>query len=43
MIVIFNSAYYDDEFHIVEDRQQIAVNYLKSWFLIDFLSIFPID
>lgn len=43
MLVIFNSAFYDDEFHIVEDRWTIATTYIKSWFLIDFLSIFPLD
>ena len=43
MIIIFNTAFYDDEFHIVDDRYRIVNSYLKSWFLIDFLSVFPLD
>lgn len=43
IIIIFNTAFYDDEFHIVEDRCKIANSYVKSWFVIDFLSIFPFD
>ena len=27
----------------VTDRKQIAINYLKTWFFIDLISIFPID
>lgn len=41
IIVIFNSAYYDDNFAIVEDRKTIAVEYAKGWLVIDVLSIFP--
>lgn len=43
MVVVFNSAYYNSEYVIVEDRLQIAEDYIKSWFFIDFISIFPID
>lgn len=43
ILIIFNTAYYDDEFRIVEDRFKIAKSYAMSWFLIDFLSIFPLD
>ena len=43
MVIIFNTAFYDDEFHIVDDRCRIINSYLKSWFLIDFLSVFPLD
>ena len=43
MIVVFCSAYYNSEYIIVEDRVLIAKDYIKSWFLIDFISIFPID
>lgn len=28
---------------MVDDRKQIALNYLRGWFLIDFLAIFPFD
>jgi len=43
IIVLFNCAHYDDEFVIVENRKIIARDYLKSWFLIDFISIVPFE
>lgn len=42
MILIFNSAYYDEDFIMNDNRCVIAVNYFKGWFLIDLLAIFPI-
>ena len=43
IIIIFNSAFYDEEFMIVEDRRKIAMDYLQSWFVIDLLAIIPFD
>jgi hypothetical protein len=43
IITVFNSAFYNSEYLIVEDRWLIAADYCKSWFLIDFISIFPIE
>ena len=43
MILCFVSAYYTDEFELIEDRKTIAMNYLTSWFFIDFLAIFPFE
>lgn len=43
IIIIFNTAYYDEDFKTVDDRRAIANGYLKSWFLIDVLSIVPFD
>ena len=43
IFVIFNSAYHDSEFKIVEDRKQISENYLKGWFAIDVLAIIPFE
>ena len=43
MILCFLSAYYTDEFELVEDRSIIAFTYLKSWFCIDVLAIFPFE
>ena len=43
IVIIFNSAYYDEEFMIVEDRKQIAKEYMYSWFLVDLLAIVPFD
>ena len=43
MIILFNTAYYNDEYQIVEDRKMIACEYLKGWFTIDLLAIIPFD
>lgn len=43
MILCFLSAYYTEEFELVEDRKVIAKNYLTGWFVIDFLAIFPFE
>lgn len=43
MVVIFNTAILNEDQHEVTDRKLIAKEYLLSWFLIDFLSIFPIE
>lgn len=43
IFVIFFSAYYDEDFRIIEDRKIIAIGYLKGWFTIDCLSIVPFD
>ena len=43
ILVILNSAYYDDNFKIVEDRNQIAKKYLTSWFIVDLISIIPFE
>lgn len=43
IIIIFNSAYYDEDFNLIQDRKLIAISYLKSWFPIDFFAIIPFD
>jgi hypothetical protein len=43
ILLIFNTAYYDEDFRIIEDRKAIASNYMQSWFLIDILAIIPFD
>ena len=43
ILVIFNSGFYDNNFHIVENRKIIAREYFKSWFLIDLLAILPFE
>ena len=42
MLLIFNSAFYDEDFKMVSHRGLIAIAYLKGWFIIDLLAIFPI-
>ena len=43
IVLVFNSAYYDNKFKIVCDKKQIAKDYLGSWFVIDFLSCIPLQ
>ena len=43
IFVIFNSAYYDEDFVLVDDRKKIASNYIQSWLIIDIVSITPFD
>ena len=43
IMVIFNSAFHDSEFRIVEDRKRIAQWYLTGWFFIDVLAITPFE
>ena len=39
---IFNKAYVDKKDKLVISRKKIAVNYLKSWFIVDLLAAFPL-
>ena len=43
MIVVFHSAYYDDQFRFICNKTEIAQNYLKSWFWIDLLACIPLQ
>jgi len=43
IVVIFSSAYYDDDYNIIDDRILIGKSYLQSWFLIDILAIIPFE
>ena len=43
ILVIFNSAIYDDDFKLIQSYRDIAVLYVKSWFVIDFLAVVPFD
>ena len=42
-IVNFSSAYYNKEKILIIHRGEIALKYIKSWMIIDFLAWFPID
>jgi hypothetical protein len=37
----FKFAYLNDQFEIVDDRKEIKRTYLRSWFIIDLLAVFP--
>jgi hypothetical protein len=43
IVVVFNTAYYDANFKVVEDRKPIAIKYMKGWFFIDLFAIIPFD
>lgn len=43
IIVVFNTAFYDENFKIVENRKEIAIKYMKGWFFIDLFAIIPFD
>ena len=43
IVLSFLTAYYTDEYELVDNRCKIAKNYLTSWFIIDFLAIIPFE
>lgn len=43
IFVNFNTAIYDDDMEVIEDRGTIARNYLSGWFIIDLVAILPLD
>jgi hypothetical protein len=43
IIFCFFTAYTDDDFITIDDRKIIAIDYLKSWFLIDAMAIIPFE
>ena len=43
ILIIFNTAYYDDDFKLIEDRVLIAKDYVTGWFTVDVIAIVPFD
>jgi hypothetical protein len=43
ILIVFNTAYYDEDYKIVEDRKNIAKTYLKGWFIIDVGAVIPFE
>lgn len=43
MLLSFFSAYYDSDENLVKNIKKIAINYLKTWFVIDFFSCIPLS
>ena len=43
IIVVFLSAFYDEDFIITENLKDIARNYIFGWFLLDLCAIIPFD
>ena len=40
---MFLTAFYNDDFHIIDDTKIIARNYIFGWFLLDVMAITPFD
>ena len=43
IVLNFFFAYHDEEFNLIDDRRTIARRYLRSWFIIDVLSVVPVS
>ena len=43
ILVIFNTAYYDEDMKTVDSRPEIFCTYAKGWFSIDLIAIIPFD
>eukprot|EP00232_Nephroselmis_pyriformis_P004492 CAMPEP_0182913664 /NCGR_PEP_ID=MMETSP0034_2-20130328/38155_1 /TAXON_ID=156128 /ORGANISM="Nephroselmis pyriformis, Strain CCMP717" /LENGTH=562 /DNA_ID=CAMNT_0025050391 /DNA_START=251 /DNA_END=1936 /DNA_ORIENTATION=+ len=43
MALNFLTGFYNEHEVLVTDRRTIAVNYLKTWFVVDFVSTVPLD
>ena len=41
IIVIFNTAIFDDDMNTIYDRCLLTKSYLKGWFFIDLIAIIP--
>ena len=42
-ILNFNQAFVNEKYETIDNRWKITLNYLKGWFSIDFVSIFPFE
>ena len=44
LILTFFTSYFDDKLLVdITSKKQIAINYMKTWFFVDALSIFPFE
>jgi hypothetical protein len=43
LVANFFFAYYNNELDLVDDKKKIAMRYMKSWFLVDLMAVFPFD
>lgn len=41
LVLNFFSAYFNHEEKLVDKKKQIAYDYLRSWFIVDFISVAP--
>ena len=38
----FSTAFYDSDYKLIQDRKEIALVYIKGWFILDLMSIIPL-
>ena len=47
LVLNFFTAYWepgeDDDFHYITSLKKIRANYLRTWFLIDFFAVLPVE
>ena len=43
LIINFNTAFTNEAKELVDDRKRISIKYLSGWFIIDSVSIIPLD
>ena len=43
VLVIFNTVFYNEDFEKIDTRKGIALEYIKGWFIIDFICCIPFD
>lgn len=43
ILIIFFSAFYDEEFQLIDNFNGIARNYIFGWFFFDLLAIMPFE
>ncbi len=43
LVLNFFFAFYDETDELIDDRKEIMINYAKTWFLIDLVTILPIQ
>lgn len=43
MLLSMSTVYYNDHYELVIDRRKIIAHYLRTWFVVDLLSILPLE
>lgn len=43
IVLNFFTAIFTNDLEIIDDRKEIIISYLKTWFAVDFVSIIPFD
>lgn len=43
MVLLFFTAYINEDLDIIDTKKEIAKEYLRGWFFIDLISVIPFD